>query len=64
MLHQDSLDLRAARERRRGRITGSDQVPRGIVERGHERTVATVFGKVTVTRMAYRAPGRGEPVSG
>ena len=56
-LHQDSLDLRTAREQHRGRITGSDQVPRGIVERGHERTVATVFGEVTVTRMAYRRRG-------
>ena len=56
-LHQDSLDLRAAREEHRGRITGSDQVTRGIVEQGHERTVATVFGEVTVTRMAYRRRG-------
>jgi hypothetical protein len=56
-LHQDSLDLRAARERRPGRITGSDQVRRGIVERGHERTLATVFGEVTVTRMACRRRG-------
>jgi len=56
-LHQDSLDLRTAREQHRGRITGSDQVPRGIVEQGHERTVATVFGEVTVTRMAYRRRG-------
>ncbi len=56
-LHQDSLDLRAAREQHRGRVTGSDQVTRGIVEHGHERTVTTVFGEVTVTRMAYRRRG-------
>jgi hypothetical protein len=38
-------------------MTGSDQVTRGIVERGHERALATVFGEVTVTRMAYRRRG-------
>ena len=26
-------------------------------ERGHGRPLATVFGQVTVTRIAYRAPG-------
>ena len=56
-LHQDSLDLRAAREKRHGRVTGSDQVARGIVEQGHDRTLATVFGEVTLTRMAYRRRG-------
>jgi len=57
VLHQDSLDLRAAREQRREPVTGSDQVRRGIVERGHDRGLATVFGEVTVTRMAYRRRG-------
>jgi hypothetical protein len=33
VLHQDSLDLRAAREERREPVTGSDQVRRGITER-------------------------------
>ena len=56
-LDQDFLDLRAAREEHRDRLTGSDQVARGIVEQGHERTVATVFGEVTVTRMAYGRRG-------
>ena len=56
-LHQDSLDLRTVREKRRGRVTGSDQVARGIVEQGHDRGLATVFGEVTVTRMAYRRRG-------
>jgi hypothetical protein len=56
-LHQDSLDLRAMREQRRGRVTGSDQVTRGIAEHGHDRGLATVFGEVTVTRMAYRRRG-------
>jgi hypothetical protein len=57
LLHQDSLDLRAAREQRREPVTGSDQVRRGITERGHDRGLATVFGPVTVTRMAYRHRG-------
>ena len=57
VLHQDSLDLREARERRREPVTGSDEVRRGIVERGHDRGLASVFGKVTVTRMAYRHRG-------
>ena len=57
VLHQDSLDLRAARERRRVPVTGSDQVRRGIVEPGHDRGLATVFGQVTVNRMAYRHRG-------
>ena len=33
-LHQDSLDLRTVREKRRGQVTGSDQVRRGIAEHG------------------------------
>ena len=56
-LHQDSLDLRTVREKRRGRVMGSDQVRRGVVEQGHDRGLATVFGEVTVTRMAYRRRG-------
>lgn len=56
-LHQDSLDLRTAREQRRSPVTGSDRVRRGIVEPGHDRGLATVFGEVTVTRMAYRRRG-------
>ena len=31
---------------------------RGRIERDHERMLATVFGPVTVRRLAYRAPGR------
>jgi hypothetical protein len=56
-LHQDHLDLRAAREQRREKVTGSDEVARTRVEPGHRRRLVTVFGEVTVTRMAYRAPG-------
>jgi hypothetical protein len=56
-LHQDHLDLRAARERRREEVTGADGITRTRVEIGHRRDLVTVFGEVTVTRMAYRAPG-------
>jgi len=56
-LHQDHLDLRAAREQRQEKVTGADGVVRTRAEAGHTRPLATVFGQVTVTRIAYRAPG-------
>ncbi|HEX8009306.1 MAG TPA: ISKra4 family transposase, partial [Trebonia sp.] len=59
-LLQDHLDLRAVREqealpadRDQRRVAG-----RSRVERGHERGLATVFGPVTVRRLAWRAPGQ------
>jgi hypothetical protein len=55
-LLQDCLDLRAAREQRHTGITGADGIRRTRVEHGHTRTLATVFGQVTVPRLAYRAP--------
>ncbi len=56
-LHQDHLDLRAAREQRRDGVTGADGIARSRVEAGHRRRLVTVFGQVTATRMAYRALG-------
>jgi hypothetical protein len=56
-MYQDHLDLRAAREQRREKVTGADGVARTRAETGHTRPLATVFGQVTVTRIAYRAPG-------
>jgi hypothetical protein len=59
-LLQDHLDLRAIREQE-ALPAGRDQrrvEGRGRVERGHERMLATVFGTVTVRRLAYRAPGQ------
>lgn len=56
-LHQDQLDLLAAREERRDDVQGPDGIARTRAEKGHRRQLATVFGLVTVTRMAYRAPG-------
>jgi hypothetical protein len=56
-MYQDHLDLRAAREQRRGNGAGSDGMARTRVEQGQHRPLAMVFGQVTVTRIAYRAPG-------
>ncbi len=56
-LFQDHLDLRAVREQRRGQVAGADGVTRTRAEAGHARPLATVFGEVTVSRIAYRAPG-------
>jgi hypothetical protein len=58
-LMQDHADLRAVREPRREAVLGFDAVARTRVERGHTRGLTTVFGPITVTRMAYRAPGVG-----
>jgi hypothetical protein len=57
LLLQAHLDLRAAAEGRARAVTGADQVTRRRAETGHRRGLATVFGPVTVTRIAYRAPG-------
>jgi hypothetical protein len=38
-------------------VAGSDGIARTRAETGHRRQLGTVFGEVTVTRMAYRAPG-------
>ena len=46
----------AAEERRPGGVDGPDGVRRTRVEDGHARSVATVFGRITVRRLAYRAP--------
>jgi hypothetical protein len=58
-LLQDHLDLRAIREQE-ALPAGRDQrrvEGRGRVEHGHQRGLATVFGPVTVRRLAFRAPG-------
>lgn len=57
-LLQDYLDLRAAREQHPTTgVTGADGIGRSRVEQGHTRALTTVFGQVTVPRLAYRAPG-------
>jgi len=57
LLFQDHLDARAAAEPRLAQVNGPDGVTRGRAERGHARQLASVFGPVTVTRIAYRAAG-------
>ena len=54
---QDHLRQRQAREERREGVRGPDGAVRTRAETGHQRQVATVFGKVTAGRIAYRAPG-------
>jgi hypothetical protein len=55
----DHMDLRALRERplRRGAVVDAEGVEHRYVEPGHARALASVFGPVTVSRVAYRAPG-------
>ncbi len=57
LLFQGHLDLLAGREVRRHDVTGADGVLRTRAEKGRERPLATKFGQVTVSRIAYRAPG-------
>src|SRR5512140_603002 len=57
-LFQDRLDLTAAREVRRLDVTGEDGVVRTRAEKGRTRPLVTKFGQVTVSRIAYRSPGR------
>jgi len=57
-LFQDRLDLTAAREERRHDVTGPDGVPRSRAEKGRTRPLMTRFGQVSVSRIAYRSPGR------
>lgn len=59
-LLQDSLDLRAVREQRLAQITDADGHQRGSAEQGRQRLLATVFGQVTVRRIAYRQRGRAD----
>ena len=58
-LFQGHLDLLAAREERRDDVTGEDGVARTRAERGRTRPLVTRFGPVSVSRIAYRSPGRG-----
>jgi hypothetical protein len=63
-LYQGHLDLLARREQRsQDPVIGADQVVRTRTETGHTRSLTTLFGPVTVTRMAYRAPGTQNPAA-
>ena len=56
-LLDDHLALRAVREQRLEQVIGDEGSRRGRVESGHQRALETVFGTVTVERLAYRTPG-------
>jgi hypothetical protein len=58
-LLDDHLAIRAVREQRLEQVVGDEGVLRGRVEAGHTRALETVFGTVSVERLAYRAPGVG-----
>jgi hypothetical protein len=58
-LLQATLDLDAAREERIAQVTSAAGIRHGTVEAGHGRGLASVFGPVRVTRLAYR--NRREP---
>jgi len=58
-LLDDHLALRARHEQRLEQVVGDEGVTRGRVETGHLRALETVFGTVSVERLAYRAPGVG-----
>jgi len=57
-LFQDRLDLTSVREQRRHDVAGQDGVRRTRADRGRTRPLVTRFGQVTVSRIAYRAPGK------
>jgi hypothetical protein len=56
---QDHLSLRATTERRLDDVADADAVAHRAVEAGHRRPLATIFGQVSVERLAYRH--RGHP---
>jgi len=56
-LMQDHFDLQASRERHLDEVVDADGQPRRWAQRGRTRQLATRFGEVTVTRIAYRSVG-------
>jgi hypothetical protein len=57
-MFQDHLDVRATREKRVVEVVDAAGVARPSVEVGHDRGLATIFGAVRVTRLAYRQRGQ------
>lgn len=57
-MFQDHLSLRAMNERRLDEVSDAEARTHRAVEAGHHRPLATVFGEVEVTRLAYRRRGR------
>jgi hypothetical protein len=56
-LFQDHLDLRARTEERANDVVDVNDTRHAATEPGHHRPLTTIFGAVTVTRLAYRAVG-------
>jgi hypothetical protein len=56
-LYQDHLRLRELTEVRSESVVDAEGVERTRIERGRRRGLSTVFGKVSVARMAYRGTG-------
>jgi hypothetical protein len=65
-LYQAELDLRAAGEARLDEVHDAEGTRHAAVEAGHTRPLSTIFGTVTVTRLAYRHRGHANlyPVDG
>ena len=59
-LQQDHLDLRALREKRLPEVADAGQVVHRWADPGRQRGLATVFGHVTVDRIAYRERGHSD----
>lgn len=57
LMLQDHLDLRSIREPQYREVVDAEKVPYRRIEPGHGRRLPTVFGVVTVTRIAYRGLG-------
>ena len=56
-LFEDRLELRARRETRLDEVIDGAGVAHRAVEGGHGRQLATIFGQVSVSRLAYRRRG-------
>jgi len=56
-LFRDHLDLRAKNEERRGDVDSATGAPHRAVGADYSRSLSTIFGCVTVRRLAYRHRG-------
>lgn len=56
-LLQGHMDLRSIREPQLTEVVDADGVPHRRIETGHERQLNTVFGRLRIRRIAYRALG-------
>ncbi|MGI9120221.1 MAG: hypothetical protein ACR2G7_08905 [Acidimicrobiales bacterium] len=57
-LYDDHLALRALREARLEEVADAQGVSRPNVEAGHSRVLTTIFGELSVSRLAYRQRGQ------